>query len=169
MVLGFRASCPSISGENLMSVMNAVEAGVTLLIACASMASGMTGTNVDVSATFASGMDVGAGARGDGVCVAVGGAGVSGRDVLVVLAGSVNGCPGRYTLNPMTRSRIADPTNHQPATIRSRRWRKYVVRSPNWIARRPARKQMTPATMSERLGRLAPEKFMARIIACEDS
>jgi len=92
-VLGFCASWPSNSGEKNISVMDADAFGVTLLSASASMDKGMTGANVAVSVTPASFVDVKTGARGDGVCVAVGGTGVAGC-VFVGTEAGVNGLPG---------------------------------------------------------------------------
>lgn len=119
-VLGFCASCPSISGEKNISVIEADALGVTLLSASASMESGMTGAAVDVWPPVASGVNVEAGARGDGVCVAVGGTGVA-EGAFVASAGRVSGLPGPYTFTPITINNTAEPTSHQPATTRSRR------------------------------------------------
>lgn len=104
--------------------------GVTLLSVSASMDSGMTGTDVAAPVTFASGVVVKICARGDGVCVAVGGIFVAGCMFVGTEAG-VNGLPGWYTFIPMMVNNKAEPISHQPATTRSRRWRKYVVCCPS--------------------------------------
>lgn len=120
MMLGFCASCPSNSGEKNISVIEAEGFGVTLLSASASMDRGMTGTDVADSINFASGVDMKAGAHGDGVCVAVGGIFVVGC-VYVGADVGVNGLPGWYTFIPTMVNNTAEPISHQPATTRSRR------------------------------------------------
>ena len=122
-VLGFCASWPSSSGEKKISVIDADAPGVTLLSASASIESGMTGAAVALSVGFAARVDVEAGAAWVGVRVGLAGNGVT-VGALVACAGTANGRPGWYTIDPTKNKAIAAPTSHQPATTRSRRWRK---------------------------------------------
>ena len=94
-----------------------------LLLANASMDSGMTGAAVGLDA--AGKVWVGRGWNTSrAVGVALGNGDMTGAVLVKIGCGSENiGLPGRYTLAPIRNSNKAEPINHHPADTRSRRWR----------------------------------------------